>query len=659
MLKKYFISLTLVSFFHANILYSQKITVPQPAFSAAISKDQKFILLNKIAEHINRLAPLDEYTVTVPPFFVLTERDIHQLLATIPYQQNTLQPLKQKKRSQSPEPMSVLDLLEQTWKMVRASLKHGKATAKTYQLLSNVRDTIDTAFNTEHIAFGNQAFLHFLTKAKNNNMPLIVRMTTDQPTLGPKSIYPVEATSVYRAIGDTLKTYYQDITIDQLLTQGSLPSSFYGTVILQQFITQDNTDQPLVSGFSCSHDHISGAPSISVIEAVFGHHAGFKHTMVVPDTYYIYSDTVIPVIRKKEYRLDPNMEGVYTSVTKNNDIIAQTATLDAHAAHELAKTTLLLAKSSNTPVCISFIKQNNTIYLIDFHYVPEVNITQGTYIDPLYIKKAIKDGAIHAVSLKPLHHVIAIKKPQQILFASDIFNLLEQYEKSSDRDEITVGILEHKPSPWSKEQKILENLPFVTLWSSCSDNIKKWVDLRSWPLVIDPQTQLMFPYKRRKNFCTLFQTITPGLNRYPLPENLSVIESFSAPLSLAQKDLLRPNEFFSGVSMGYLFNLLKSEQPETALQALRTILYRLQTRIKRTSEITTQKDLEKQYEHIMTISYKLYTMMQHTLKTHRQQSANDQKLLFLIDVLQKLITQTPSDTTVNAISFNTLLKQTR
>lgn len=674
MLKKYPILFILVSFVFQFFfgLQAKKIT-PSEALepsSFITNKDQKFVLLNKIAEQVNRLAPLDEYTVTVPPFYVVTNQDMYQLLATIMYQSDA-QPSKPKKRILAARATSVLDILEQTWKAVRLSVKKGKATTKTYQLLNDIRNIIEVAFNSSDLAFPNKKFTDFLQKAVSNNTPLITRMATDHPTLGPKSVYPAQATSIYRAIGDTLKTYYDNITFDQLLQQESLPTNFYATIIVQQFITEDSAAHPVVSGFCCSQDRISGAAGIAVIEAMYGQHAGFKQDEVMHDTYYVHYNTVIPVIRKKEYRLDPNMLGLYTSLTKNNNELIEAPTLDAHAAQEIAKITTLLTQYSNKPVCISFIKQHNTIYLIDFHYLSDITTKHATYIDPLYIKKAIKDGAVHIVSLKPLHQVTIVKKPQHILFAWDVYDLLQQYEKSTDTNEIVMAIIERKPSPWSKEQKIVENLPFITLWSSSPANIQQWTKQNSWPLVVDPQTQLMFPYKRRKNFCTLFQTVMSGLNGYPLPEHISIIDSFFVPLSITQKELLNPNEFFSGVSMEYLFGLLKNEQPETALQALRTIIYRLQTRIKRAWLTAEQSDpkqinmgkyipeLEKQYEHILTIAYKLYTIMYQSLKSGKNQSAKDQELLFLINILQKMIAQSPSDQTVNVISFNTLHAQTK
>lgn len=659
-------------FFQTNLLYTKKIDQQKPPHIELTNKNEKLTFLNKVAEHVNRVAPLHEYTITIPPFITITADDMHHLLSQIPYQldkQEQQQSRKQKKRLHQQKHVSMLDMLQQTWNNIKTSIKKGKATPKTYRLLATLRDMIDTAFDVNTKNFENPKLQMFLDNAQKNSTPLIVRIATDYPTLGRKSIYPSNTDSIYHTIADVLKMYYYDNTIDQLLEKELLPNELYTQIVIQHFITQEDTTQPLVSGFCCSQDQASGAPSICILEAVYGHHAGFKHDMVAKDTYYIYEDTVIPIIRKKELRLEPNLDGVYTSITKNNIPLIQSPTLDILAAQEIGKATTFLAEYSKKPACISFIKKHNTIYLIDYYQAPELNNKQINYIDPAYIKKAIKDGAVHAVALKPVYHVITIKSPQNILFGSDVADLLEQYHKTDNSEEINVGIIERKPNLWGKEQKIVEALPFYTFWSSSSNNIKKWTQQRFLPLIIDPQTQLIFPYKRRRNFCTLFQIITTGLNGYPLPENLSVIGSFFKQLSVDQKNILEPHEFFSGVSMEYLFELLKNEQQETALQALRTILYRLQTKIKRISLNPIEKDLQshsktallqalqQQYEHILSIGYKLYTMMQHTLKSVSIKSVNHYELLFLIDVFQKMITQSTNDQIVHTNSFNNLLAQ--
>jgi hypothetical protein len=98
---------------------------------------------------------------------------------------------------------------------------------------------------------------------------------------------------------------------------------------------------------------------------------------------------------------------------------------------------------------------------------------------------------------------------------------------------------------------------------------------------------------------------------------------------------------------------------------LRSILYRLQLKIKR-STITAQEQsktqnitpqlyrLQKQYDYIEAVAYQLYKKMYAHIKAKTEQSFFDRDHLFLINMLKALITQKENPMVVDAVSFDIL-----
>lgn len=661
MFKKYIIVLCLYYTIHIGAFHTKQQDTQHHHNNthdtvAALSKDQQLIVLKNIAEDINRTQALHEYTLTVPPFTILTDEDIADFLASIP---SPYQP-KQRKFTRKVKPVSLLDYVHNAWQDVTRSAKKGALSDATREKLSYIRDGLDLAFKKQ-LTSNNKPFAQFVKNAKMHDSILITRIVPQSSNTNNTNSYVAQAADINKALQKAIISYYDDATVEQLLHENRLPNDLHFTVIIQSFVASD-LQEPSVAGIGCSYNPADHNPHITTIETVYGHHTGLKDSAVAKDTYYVLNSMVYPIIRMKATRFEQQTDMPGLTLMENGAALAQRPSLDALAAKDIACATQALEQQYKQPVCLHFIKQNHTLYLISFDLMPEHQESSTNFIDPAYTKKAVKDDAVTITALQPVEHIIMIKDPQTILLARDAQELLQKY--NAENEHITVAILEQLPAEWSAHKKLLDQLPIPTFYSSSYTHIKHWINKKLSPLIIDPQAQLMFPYKRRKGFCTLYHSIIEGLLHYPFTDNISVFDTFFTPLSAAEQKALHPEEFFSGVTMEHLLDLLRSEDPTTALRALRSILYRLNTKIKRVASstpgqgsvpdalATKLQQLHKQYAYIETVAYQLYKKMYAHIKAKTEQSPHDRDLIFLIHILKQLVMQRDDAMVVDAVSFD-------
>lgn len=623
----------------------------------ALPKDQQLGVLKKIAADINAMHELREYTLTVPPFIILTNQDIIDFLSNI---QSPYQP-KQRRFARKIRAISLFDYLHNAWQDVIRSIHKKKMSNATHTKLNDIRDALDLAFK-QQLVTSNKALAHFVKSAQLHNSTLIMRSLTQLSGQKPTNVHIAQPDDINKALRQVIASYYDDESVEHMLQHDTLPTDPHFSIIVQSFVASDE-QEPSVAGVSCSYNPIDHNQHIITIQTVYGHHAGLKNQALPHDIYYVLNNMVYPIIHIKQTRLEQQAGMPEVMLVNNDPVLAQRSSLDPTAAKDIASVTQALENKYKQPVCLYFIKQEHTLYLISFELVSPHEQSSTNFIDPAYIKKAVKDDAVTITPLQPIEHILVIKDPQTILLAHDAQELLQKYDP--DNQEITVCILEQSPAEWSAQKKLLDQLPVPTFYSPSSTHIQLWINKNLSPLVIDCQAQLIFPYKRRKSFCTLYHTIINGLLQPSFVDNLSVINEFFTPLSAQEKDTLRPEEFFSGVTMKHLFDLLRCQQPDTALRALRSILYRLHIKIKRIAITTQEKSknqetsqqveqLQKQYAYIQTVAYQLYKKMYEHIKAKTEQSCYDRDQLFLINVLKSLITQNDNKTVIRAVSFDAL-----
>lgn len=626
-----------------------------------ISKDKQLFELQAIAEQINKVEPLHNYTLAVPTFITITDNELINFLNSIP--SPDISSGKKVRRKQ--KKLSMFDHLQALWQKVTRSLSNKDVlTPEAIDLLAQIRADIELAFNHD-ITTISPRLASFIKKAIQQESPLIVHPIENESFHHLKSIFPVKPTDINQAIGQAIASYYTDAIIEELLQQNSLPKHISGEVVLQHFIMNNLDEYPLTSGTCCPYDRATNSKEISTIASVYGNQSGLKDEQIAKDIFYIYQDKVYPIIAKKITRLEADFDMHDVRVFSNMSEIQEKPTLDAAAVKELSRATDKITDHFGQPICISFIKYSRTIYLLGLEF-PNIKISKKpNYIDPLYVKKAVKDNAITITSLTPQQEVIITKKRTHIILAPDIPSLFTLYRERKD-GKARVGIVKKSAEPWSHESKLLNKIDLPVIWSSQFDEIKELIDTNRWPIIVDPQHKLLIPHKKRKGFCTLFQTIEHGIKDHPEPDHISVIPSFVETVTKEEQKELRPDEFFSGVTMEHLFDLIKHAPTDSALQALRTVLYRLQLSIKRVesalqessdsskaSHLEKLSQLQNQYGYIEQVAYQLYTILP---KAHNHHGHDKFKRLFLVNILELLITQEPSQEAVNSISFNNMLK---
>lgn len=661
MLKKYQKVLLLFCFILSSSAITRPIEYEQTARSTEyLSKDKQLFELQAIAEHINKVEPLHDYMLAVPAFISITNQELHNFLNSIPSPDTSSNGTRKKKRKQS----SMLSHLQNLWQQaIKALAGKETITSEASNILAQIREDIKLAFNHD-ITTISQHVSSFIKKAVQQETLLIVHPVENESFNPLKSAFPIKPTAVNRAIGQVVASYYSDISIQGLLHQRSLPKAMPIEIILQHFIVNNPDEPPLTSGICCPYDITTNTEDISTIHSVYGNQSGLKDDRIAKDIFYIYQDRVYPVIAKKVTRLEADTEMQGLRIYSNKTDIQEKSTLDVTAVQELSRATQKITEHLNHPVCISFIKYSRTIYLLSLEF-PKIQVQKNaSYIDDLYIKKALKDDAVSIDCVTPQQEVVVIKKRSHIILAPDLSTFFTLYHERKN-EKARIGIIKKSAEPWSNESRLLKKIDIPVIWSSQFDEIKRLIDTNRWPIIIDPQHKLLLPHKKRKGFCTLFQTIEQGIKDHPGPEYISVIPSFIETLTKEEQQRLHPDEFFSGVTMAHLFDLIKHAPDESALQALRTVLYRLQLSIKRVefalqespdnargSYLEKLSRLQDQYAYIEQVAFQLYTILHTAAKQHGH---NKLKRLFLVNILTLLITQQPDSDAVNNVSFNRML----
>ncbi|MEX0849450.1 MAG: PEP/pyruvate-binding domain-containing protein [Candidatus Dependentiae bacterium] len=640
-------------------------TFAQTSLNNVGFKTQQLYDLQSVAEKINRLKPLGNYRVAIPPFVTLRSIDVEHFLAGIPSG-------IEEKRGRKKYKLSMLDYIKKLWaNVVLETRAYKEITLKAREDLIAIRAAIQTAFQHD-IASGKidsaiQSFLERSQRQKNN---LIVRSSTKQPLFGAKSVYPIAARNINAGIAQVLISYFNEDTIAQMMSYRLLDNTLHLEVILQSMIMEDtNANGLVVSGVSCSYDNTSNIPHIVSIESAFGHSQGIKDASVALDRFYVHDDMVYPVIAKKINRLIPDFDMMHARMVPNTHNLQEKPTLDVQAAKEIARAAQLLEELYDNSVCVHFIKRDNTIYLVKIQ-IPELEqAALPSSFDQLYTKKLKNEHTVAITPVLPFHELIVVKKRKKIILAPHARKFLELLEKREDKDEIVLGILKERPATWSKEVELLALTKKPIIWSSDFETLRMWIDQNSWPLVFDIQQKIAFPFKRCRGFCTLFQAIETGIKTHPVAEQVSTLPTFFPEINNVEREALKPDEFFSGVPFEHLFDLLKFGSLETATQALKTALFRLNNIIvhgqitKKECELNEQpfedaQLIQKQqlYQYIERVAYQLLKQLQQWDRSNKK-PADDLEKIFLINMLHALIDQQPNEQIVQNSSFNEANKQ--
>ena len=627
------------------------------------AKIERLNALHALADDINRYQPIGDYFLNVPPFVLVSHEMIDRFIASMPApeEQTSTRTTKRQRRGAN---ASMRSYIQTRWQRVLDEQKETELlTDRAQQALNDIRLALADAFKHNLLdapSADQKKIKAFVHDAHEKKIPLIVRNATAPTQLFAQSVFPAAPERMNEAIVHVLRSYFSNENIQQLLDEQGLPKQLDMSIILQHFIMPEEKET-LVSGVSCSHEPNTMTPELITIESTFGQPDGIKATSVVTDIYHVYNKHIYPMIRKKAYHLVPDQNLMRTRLKENNSTQQEASSLTPDAAQAIARATELAYRRYAEPVCLWFTIRNNTIYILNVQCLQSMH-EKANYVAPRYIKKCKK----HRTEIQPItsmQEIIILKKRSDLILVPTIEQLVELYGKHPGAAQVLVGIVKEQPANWTRAMQLLEQKGIKAVWAPDFAQAQALIENDEWPVVIDPQQATLFTYKRKKGYCTLYHNVHEGIIKLDAGTHLSVLPAFQFTADAKAAAHINPEEFFGGVHMQNLFTLLRDEQKETARQALRTILFRLENSIKRECitqkeyegqdklyDDTTLKEMQERYAYATAVAAELYNELN---KWHQSKKTftDDQQLLFLINVLASLVLQEPTDQVILATSF--------
>lgn len=628
------------------------------------AKIQQLYQLQNIAETLNRIKPIGNYLLAVPPFIELTGQDIKHFLAAIPSGLVD-------QRSRNKQPISMLEYIQLLWnKVIDQAKQHKIITPLMRDYLIEIRAALETAFRHDLINGPlRPAIRTFLERQREQKNELILRAAPEIPLFGVKSCYPLLAQNINAGIVQTLQSYFSEQTILELINHGPINPTLDLHMIIQSIIKEDTDAQQLiVSGISCSYDMLSNIPHVVTITSNFGGAQAMCKANITKDTYFVHDKIIYPIIRKKPNRLIGDSDMMCSRLIPNAEQLQNQPTLNPQAVYEIARATQLLEETYQQPICLTFIKRDNTLYLLKVHTPDTSAIQEPSFFDPLYTDNIAQEKKITIIPIKPHYTLAVVKKRKKIILAPNVRTFVELLNKRKKPEDVTIGIIKTMPAAQSKEAQLLEDINIPVIWSPVFEQLRSWVDEQAFPLVFDMQQKIAFQFSRCRGFCTLFQAVQSGMYAHPLHPEISVLPEFMKTLNPGEREKLKPDEHFSGVTLARLFDLLKTGSQATAESALNTILFRLQKQI--AGEYITKKEcavslipfdmnkcerMEQMYAFVERIAYQLHAQLKRLYGAKTTYSDTLEKM-FLINILQAVIMQKPNAQIAESKSFMHVVK---
>ena len=623
------------------------------------AKVQQLHQLQETIQTINRIKPIGNYLLAVPPFLELTTQDIQHFLAAIP---SGITDQHNRKK----QPISMLEFIQSTWnKVIDQAQQHKKITPLMREYLIEIRAAIESAFRHDMLSGPlRPAVRTFLERQREQNNGLIIRAAPITPLLNTKSAHPFTGHTINTGIIEVLNSYFSEKAIQEIIDLNQFNRYLDLDIVIQSMIMEDeNVSQMIVSGMACSYDTLSNTPNVVTITSVFGDTQAFNSIDIATDTYYVHDGTVYPIIRKKLNRITCDYHMAHSRLIPNAEQLQHAATLNIQTVQEIARATKTLEEIYQNPVCITFIKRDNTIYLIKVSTPNVSEKASPSFFDPLYTEHIAPEKKVAITPVKPSNTLIVIKKREKVLLAPNIRTFIQLLNKRKKPEDVILGIIKEMPAPQSKDAQLLDDINIPVIWSHSFEKLRNWINEKSFPLVFDVQQKIAFPFSRCRGFCTLFQAVLSGIQAHPLEPQLSLLPDFMLPLNQSEREKLKPDEHFSGVTLLSLFDLLKFSTQAAAESALNTILFRLQKQI--LHEYITKKEcavslapfdmnkcerMEKMYANVERVAYQLYAQLKR-LYGAKTTHADTLEKMFLVNILQAVILQQPDEQIVGSESF--------
>lgn len=661
------------------------------------NKTANLIELEKIVSHLNTIQHAKSFAV--PTFFGLSSREIIAYLEKKPYEQTT-----------------VWNYILQLWKKFKAAQPQNALllTDAARTILTDIRKVLnETNFDVMNITGQNPArkkqLKAFLNAAHEQNTLLMVRSTgrEDGKELsnagGNASIASVAPTvdAVSKAISEVLMSYVSEKSIGQRLVgkDKHLFDAPFMAVLLQIMMGEmygESTEIPK-SGVMFSPEAEGETPDVVVIQATFGHNEGVVNGLVPVDTYYTGPTNIThPVISIKPKRLSaiPGKDGL--DFIPNEQIIQRVSTLDPETVLALKHAALFIQNYYNNAVDIEFVILGDTIYFVQARPL-EAKKFEASYLHPDFITQ----NSTQAVSIIPIGvgnaAVRIITHPNQVIITDNIRQALNIFlYNTPDQNAVQAVIINESAPATSHEATQFRRLGKPVLYAEELNTLKTWLQqlsqapttsssiplssssyatsssgssrpegspIGTTPLLIDAQRALILPFTPNDLFISAESSVELGWYTHPIAKKVSLMPAFISKLPKESTHKLTPKEFFKGISITKLIDLIKTENPEEARNALRSLLHRVLATLQRTQLIqvalkeTAANTNAKLINDLMRIFLAITESAHEISNTLTKPNASRLERLYPITFLEALIRQLPEpNRLVNDYSFGSVLK---
>ena len=499
---------------------------------------------------------------------------------------------------------------------------------------------------------------NFFELASVKRLLLMVRSTGAEDTKdlanagGNESIACVkpEMPSVFDAVGQVVASYFSEKSIKQRILAGDptineMPST---PVLLQVMIGEDRTYAATmpVSGVMFSQEAEANTPSITQIQATYGHNEAVVNSLVPVDTYYVRGTTIHPVIRHKHERLAPGADNKLERVANEKSshdkpCLTKQNILDLKALADASQ------KFYGYPVDIEFVVQNGVIYLIQARpivaqpqkpsYIPRGSVVGKDTMEATAI--TVAGGA-----------VVTINNAQEILIADTIGTALDEFLNKSNQQQIKAVIVGAMAPATSHEATTFRCSGKPVMCVCDVRALQDKITHGAAPLHIDTQQGFILFNAQAQ--------INSGWAVHPIPKLISLVPEY-INYNSGKKfliDLTHMQEHFSGVATEQLFAIMRASNESRAICAASSLLFRMHTLIQKAKQdlagLAVTKtiiqyyivQLEQLFEHLLTVVQEF------------DFARDGQRIewLYAVNFMEALYNQAPDSQIVRNYSFKAL-----
>lgn len=593
-------------------------------------------------------------------------------------------------------------LVKRMWENFIKSLQKNATTLSVDELntLSNIRRRIHMLFELPdesirpfffNVDERQQGFIEFLNTAEKDNKLLMVRSSgrEDSKALsnagGNESVSSVDPniSALSSAMAEVIASYFSEKSIGQRLalkdpTIREFPSMPVLLQIMIGEIAGGNNRAIPISGVMFRPEAEGKTPGITTIQATWGHNEAVVNGLVPVDTFYVgTSDVIHPVVRIKPNRLVTERPSSVSSIASSSKDVApkqqaglvlrenpkhlrEIPCLTKRYILDLNHAAQIIQRYYDDAVDIEFVILNNVIYLVQVRPIEEQKINPS-YINPEALEGIDSQTIARGTSIGVGGgSVRTIENKQSILVAQNIRDALGTFLSHNDKDTIQAVVVGQMAPATSHEATIFRASNKPVLYLNDLSQIKNWVNNNTFPLLIDPQQELVVSLAALKK--VKGSPIVHGWYAHPIPKLVSLFSIFIEKPDEAALQALRPQEFYKSINTTELIKKLKFAPIDEAMKALRSILARVafafvreekeQAMLKEKGLETNSKimdDLKKIFNHLFMCAneYRLILDGQHT----------PLERLYPITFIEALLRQVPnSQEIVNNYSFISTLK---